>query len=270
MTLRRRRIIGLVVALCVLATVGACGGDDGTNAPAENVADLVKEEGRLTVGTSLGSRPFEFVKAGEPAGFDIELMAEIAQRLDLEPEYVDVGFRKLFDQLSSGTIDAAISAIAITRKRQGSAAFTDPYFVVTAALVAKPGAGFRSIDDLGERIVAVAGEPSTLKFANATFPPAVTIIEFPSAEAAFVATESGQAAAAFSDMPAAVKHLAAESALEIVADVPTDEEYGIAVAPDNGALAEAFNAQLAAIVEDGTYAALYEKWFTGPVPAQFR
>ena len=57
-----------------------------------------------------------------------------------------------------------------------------------------------------------------------------------------------------------------EGGIEIAENVPTEELYGIAVAPGETGLLESINEGLATILENGTYAKIYEKWFHKPPP----
>ncbi len=70
------------------------------------------------------------------------------------------------------------------------------------------------------------------------------------------------------DQPVAVDAVEKQGGVEIVEEIPTDELYGFAVAPDNDGLREAMNEALATIKEDGTLADLYAKYFAGATPPE--
>ena len=53
---------------------------------------------------------------------------------------------------------------------------------------------------------------------------------------------------------------------EIVENIPTEETYGIAFAKESTELAEEVNKGLKKAIEDGSYATVYEKWFSGAPP----
>ena len=241
-----------------------------TNSPSDEIASQLIEEGRLTVGSNWTFKPFEFVEDGEPVGFDIDLMNEIASRLGLEPDYVDVPFDTLFDQLATGDFDVIISAITITPEREETIAFTDPYFAADQALAAAKGSKLAGLEDLGDQDVAVEGGTTSFEFAQRELPKGARIVEFPSTEASFAAVQSGQVDAVLTDLPVAAEQVKGNDGLEIVAEVETGELYGIGVQRDHAGLAAAINEQLAAIIADGTYAQLYSTWFAGPVPQRFR
>jgi ABC-type amino acid transport substrate-binding protein len=73
--------------------------------------------------------PFVFGHATDLSGFSIDLWNALAQSLKVETTWVEVS--TVGDQLqavSSGKADAAIAAITITRERENSVDFTQPYF----------------------------------------------------------------------------------------------------------------------------------------------
>ena len=91
--------------------------------------DAIKEAGVIKVGTSADYPPFEFVDtSGNKAGFDIELMEEIAKQMGVTLEWVDMPFDSLIAGVQEGKIDASISAFNYTEERDQVVDFTDPYY----------------------------------------------------------------------------------------------------------------------------------------------
>ena len=70
------------------------------------------------------------------------------------------------------------------------------------------------------------------------------------------------------DAPVAENAVEEAGGIEIAEKVPTEETYGIAVAKDNTELLEQINEGLAAVIEDGTYTKIYEKWFKEAPPKE--
>ena len=70
--------------------------------------------------------PFEFKQDGQPTGFDIDLVQQVADSLEVDLDVIDVSF----DDITSGTslntnfCDVAISAMTITVS--GPASSTSP------------------------------------------------------------------------------------------------------------------------------------------------
>ena len=258
---RRRRIgafvTGTTVAVALVFVPGCTPGE-------------LLDDGVLTVGSDWGLEPFEFTNDGKLTGFDIELIDEVAKRLGLETKHREVAYEALFDEVTGGGIDVAISAIPINGPGGDEVAFSEPYFAVTHAVTATSDSGIGDSGDLATRTVAVEGGTDSATAARQQLPDA-QLVEFPTAEAALVAVETGQADAAVTDLSAAAARVEdSGGAIAVVAPIDTDDRFAIALRQDADELKAAINEQLAALIADGTYEALYDKWFTGPVPESFQ
>lgn len=118
--------IFVVVTLLVAASLvlSACGG-----AAAANHLEAIQQAGVIKVGTSADYPPFESVdESGNKVGFDIELMTEIAQRLNVKLEWVDMPFDSLIAAVQEGKIDASISAFNYSEERDKMIDFSDAYY----------------------------------------------------------------------------------------------------------------------------------------------
>jgi polar amino acid transport system substrate-binding protein len=125
--------ISLLVALSLILT--GCGG-----VKAANHLEAVKQAGVIKVGTSADYPPFESVDAsGNKVGFDIELMAEIAKRLGVDVEWVDMPFDSLIAAVQEGKIDASISAFNYTEERDQTIDFSDAYYTSEDAFTVADG-----------------------------------------------------------------------------------------------------------------------------------
>jgi ABC-type amino acid transport substrate-binding protein len=228
----------------------------------------LEQDGLVRVGSDIDFPPFEFYENGEPQGFDVDLMHEVADRLGLEVEWVDADFGTIFTQLAGGEFDAVISAVTITEEREEIISFTDPYFAADQALVVVTGSDIQGVDDLdGMRVGAQEGTTG-LDYAEENFTEA-EVVAFPTYPAAFAQLEAGQIDAVLADLPVAAEFAEGE-ALDMVEEVQTDELYGIGVQQEATNLLQAFNSTLADIIDDGTYEDIYSRWFEGDPPEQFR
>ena len=68
------------------------------------------------------------------------------------------------------------------------------------------------------------------------------------------------------DIPVAENAAEANDAVEVSAAIPTEEEYGFAVAQGDTELLDQLNEGLKEAIDDGTYAQIYEKWFKHAPP----
>ena len=120
----KRFVVFLSLLLAVSLLLAGC----GTGKPASHL-DAIKEAGVIKVGTSADYPPFESVdENGNKVGFDIELMTEIASRLGVKLEWVDMPFDSLIAAVQEGKIDASISAFNYSEERDQTVDFSDAYY----------------------------------------------------------------------------------------------------------------------------------------------
>jgi polar amino acid transport system substrate-binding protein len=126
--------ISLLVATSLL--LAGCGGAS----KAANHLEAIKQAGVIKVGTSADYPPFESVdESGNKVGFDIELMTEIAKRLDVKLEWVDMPFDSLIAAVQEGKIDASISAFNYSEERDQTIDFSDAYYTSEDAFTVAEG-----------------------------------------------------------------------------------------------------------------------------------
>ena len=96
----------MMLLLCSGLVLVACGDDDdGGDGEQNSGADFSTiRAGKLTVGSDIPYAPFEFGRAPNYEGFDIDLVTEIAERLKLEAEFVKTPFDTYFPQPRAGKI----------------------------------------------------------------------------------------------------------------------------------------------------------------------
>ena len=252
-----RSLALVALALVGLLVVAACGGSGGGGSDGEASAEDVK------VASDIAYPPFEYEKGGEPVGFDIDLMDEIAKRANLNVEYQNVTFDGIIGGLSSNLYDASISSMTITPEREKKIDFSDPYFNADQSLLVPSDSGVGTVDDLGDATVGVqlgtTGEIKANEFEKQGKLQG-EIRTFDTIEDAFAAINNGQIDAIINDLPVSQDEVNnSDGALEIVQIIPTGEQYGIAF-PKNSDLIGPVNKALAEIKEDGTYEKIYKKW----------
>jgi ABC-type amino acid transport substrate-binding protein len=219
---------------------------------------------QITVASIIAYPPFEFERNGEPVGFDIDLMNEIGKRVGFKPEYNHVPVGGIIPSLGKNFYDASISAMTITKGREKSVDFSDPYFNADQSLMVQSDSPIKSVDDIDDATVGVQiGTTGNLTAKVLKQQGKITgeIRTFNTIPEAFSALESGQIEAVINDFPASAYWAETGGrSLEIVQIIPTGEQYGIAF-PKNSDLVEPVNKALGEIKKDGTYAKIYEKWF---------
>jgi polar amino acid transport system substrate-binding protein len=261
----RTRVLATVCTLLLLCATSACGAlaGLGRGEPAAAAPALVRE-GVLTVCTDMPYEPFEFEKAGEPAGFDVDLVRMVADRLDVGLDMVDTAFDDITsgESLNKGRCDIAISAMTITGERARVLNFSSPYFDAAQALVVDKGSGLDGLDDLaGERIGVQAGTTGEL-YVTDNAPRDAEVVAFEDAAAMDEAMRNGRVAATVHDNTVVGDVIEADPGLVVAAEFDTGEQYGMAVRRNgNVELLRVVNDVLATAKENGEYEAIYATWF---------
>jgi len=258
-------ILGLVSALAATMIAAGCGDDDDDSGDTGGEDLGLIADGVLTVGTDAPYPPFEIGQPPEISGYDIDVMNAIAEELELEAEYTDTGFGTIFRDVANGQFDTAAAASTITPGREKSVDFTDPYYLTQQNLLVAEGSDIASVDDLDGAIVGAQDGTTGETYANEETD-AAEVRGFPEGPNAVSALVTEQVEAVIIDQAVAVDAVAEQEGVEIIEEIPTEEFYGFAVAPDNDALREAMNEALATIKEDGTIADLYAEYFEGAEP----
>lgn len=159
----KRTTKGLAATLFLAIPLAACG-DDSTNQADTTRWEEIQEEGTLTVGTAGTLYPASFreEESDTLTGFDVELMKEVAKRLDLEIEFKEMAFDNMLTSVQNGQIDVVANDISVTEDRKEKFAFSKPYkYTYGTAIVRKSDlSGIESLEDLKGK--KAAGEATTV------------------------------------------------------------------------------------------------------------
>jgi len=243
-------IASLAVAGCGSSDDDDTGGGGGSGGGGEP----------LSVGSDIPYPPFEQGKPGEYTGFDIELMEAIGEKIGRTPEFTDTSFETIFRDVAQGKFEAVISAATITEEREESVAFSDPYYLSEQAILVKEGSDIAGLEDLSGKTVGAQQGTTGLELGKEKAD-AGELRPYPEGPDAVNALKSGTVEAVIIDAPVAQNAVEESGGVEIAEKVPTEEEYGIALAKDNTELLEEINKGLEEVIADGTYTTIYEKWF---------
>src|SRR6202045_5392776 len=113
-----RRLLLALLAACLV--VPAWGG--GARAAS---LDEIKKRG-LIAATEDDFRPFQFVKDGQPTGFDNELIEDLRKYAGFPIKQEILPWTGILAGVSTGKYDVAITAVIITKERKKSLDFTSP------------------------------------------------------------------------------------------------------------------------------------------------
>lgn len=217
---------------------------------------------KLQIGCDTNFMPFEFKKDGKYVGFDIDLWDAVAKQLGLEYELQPMDFNGLIPALQSGNIDAAIAGMTIKSEREKVVDFAYPYYDAgLMILVRADEKNIKSVEDLNGKVVATklgtTSEDYTKKNAKAK-----DVKLFPNIDGAYMELATGGADAVIFDSPAVLWYstTAGKGKAKVVGPLYMGQSYGIAF-PQGSELREKVTIAILKLMEDGTYAKIYKKWF---------
>ena len=271
MKLSSRFAGGLAVACALAVTIAGCSGGGQTDTPsvtddADQASYTLVEDGTITVAPDLANAPLDFVdeSTGEAQGFEIDLIKAVADKLGLECEVLPA---MKFDTIvpliqQGGRADVGVSNITITDERWEQVDFTDSYMDSNQGLVTRADAAAVTEDALnveGTKVAVQAGTTGAA-WAEENLPNA-EIVALDDPVVAVTGVQTGLYAAAVADLPV-MTYLCSNSFTDcqVAIEIPTGEQYGIAVNKDNPGLTEAINGALAELEEEGYISELEVKW----------
>ncbi len=227
------------------------------------------EAGTLLVASAFPDPPFEVEQDGVATGFDAELMRAVCGHIGLRwqlVKYVDHDFNGIFDGLRTRSYDAVASGTTITPEREKVALFSEPYLESGQSLVVntKRTPQITSTDDLADQVIGIQiGNTSDIVARDLRAKGAVADIKYYPYGGIIDALgdlSAGRIGAFMNLLPVATWLAKDRPDLEVVQEIPTKEQLGIAFAPENRGLRDAVNGALTKLREDGAVDKLKRRW----------
>jgi ABC-type amino acid transport substrate-binding protein len=256
----------------LLASIAVFG---GSPAAAQDLARVQKAGKLVMLAFPHQQNPFirvnlakgAMVKAGSPEffeGFDVDLMAGFARRLNVELEILPVSeprYAALIPDLLAGRGDLIASSLTITEERRRHVAFSRPYFRAWPVIVTREdNEDIRGLADLKYRVGAIAAgsshEERLLKMGVAS----ETLRRYDFAIETYGAVSDHQAEYLMADSSSAATVLKEEPGLKIAFSLPEEHFFGVAVRPGSDLL-PVLDEYLLAIEKSGELAKLRERYF---------
>jgi polar amino acid transport system substrate-binding protein len=254
------------IAFALAATL-VCGSAAAAPADSPTIA-AIQQRGELRVGLEAGYMPFEMIdRGGEIIGFDVDLARLMARKLGVRLKVVNQGWDGIIPALLTGKFDVTLGGMTITPERARSVDFCDPYVVIgqTVLINRKLAAKVKTVQDLDKPEYTILSKLGTTGdiAAKKQFRRAKLRTFEHQAEAA-VEVQNGRADGFVYDLPFnAVMAARYPGSLAHLSEPFTREELGWAIRKNDPALRAWLNEFLAGLRADGTYQALYTKWFEG-------
>ena len=166
--MKRRTFISMmsVMAAAGVLTLSGCSNSStstaasaGASSAAGSAADqlaAIQSSGKLIVALEGAWQPWSYHDESDTlVGYDVEVSRAIAEKLGVEPEYVESDWDSLFAGLDAGRYDMVCNGVEVTEERAKTYAFTTPYgYIHTALAVRKDNEDIHSFEDLKGKTTA--------------------------------------------------------------------------------------------------------------------
>jgi polar amino acid transport system substrate-binding protein len=284
---KARKITGLLLALALVAAIVALAGCSSSTpstttpatpaAPAVYAGKLVKA-GVLTVGSDTAFPPFESMNGTVAEGFDVDLASAVAKEMGLTLDFTSQKFDTLIPQLKAGgTFDVIMSGMTITPEREKEITFSTPYIDSNQSIAVVKGK-FPKADgndpaaintEFTGKIIGVQSGTTGEAWAKENIKGAKQVVPFDDTLSAFSALNGNKVDAVVNDLP--VSAFLVNTSYkddELIAEIPTQEQYGIGIASTDTELKTAIDAAIAKLKTSGEYNTIYKKWFGVDAPVK--
>ena len=126
------------------------------SAAAANKLEAIQSNGKLVIALEGAWQPWSFHDESDTlVGYDVEVSRAIAEKLGVEPEYVESDWDSLFAGLDAGRYDLVCNGVEVTEERAKTYDFTTPYgYIHTALAVRKDNEDIKSFEDLAGKTTA--------------------------------------------------------------------------------------------------------------------
>lgn len=266
----------IVFALLVsfMLILSACGKDDTANedkkednkaadkAEGQDLLAKIKDDGKLLIGTEGTYAPFTFHdESGNLTGFDVEIATEVAKRLGVEPEFKETQWDAIFAGLDAKRFDMIANQVGIRPDRQEKYDFSDPYIKSAAVLIAhKDNDKIKTFEDIkglnsAQSLTSNYGDMAKKYGANLVgvegFTQSVELLA------------SKRVDVTINDRISFLDYTKQrpDAPIKIVATSEDASVSGLMFRKNSDTLVAEVNKALAAMIEDGTYTKISEKWF---------
>lgn len=240
----------------------------GEEGGAQTTWDKIQAEGKIVVGLDDTFAPMGFREKGtnELIGFDIDMGEELSQRLGVEFEWLPTEWKGVTGSLNSKKFDAIINGMSITDARKEAIDFTIPYVSAGIGAVVLEDSDINDIEALdGLKIATQTGSSGAEACEEKGYEDVSFYDQYPNA---FQDLSIGRMDVIVVDATTAT-HFIAEKPGEyrLLEGRIVKEDYGIGIRKEDDVLEEKLNEALMEMMEDGSLAALSEKWFGADVIA---
>jgi ABC-type amino acid transport substrate-binding protein len=265
----------LAMLLAVLALgAAACGDDDdeepaggGESTPAAEEFDpstlpgQIQEKGEITIGVKYDVPPFGFQNPqnDQIEGFDVDLGKAVAEKLGVEPKFIEAISDNRIPFLMDGTADLILSTMTINAERVQEIDFSEPYYIATGRILTKTDSPIQGLEDLAGRKVCTA-LGSTYEETIKEQAPKADLRLVDSYSECLELIQNGAVDAVSTDDVILTGMIIQDDTLHMVGDELTTEPYGAGIKKGETEMVEVVNGVLEEMKQDGRWQEIYDKW----------
>jgi polar amino acid transport system substrate-binding protein len=224
-------------------------------------------------GDASGGAPY-IIERGpgqSPTGFEAELAEQLAERLGVSARFVQKEWDMLPQDLARGDIDVVLNGYEWSPDCQRKMASSIPYYVYRLRLIVAPGSPIRDWDDLrrdrsGKRLqVGVLRDSAAHRYVEKTYAEDVQVVALAieGSTGLMGMVRNGKLDATVQDDVAALYYVEQDHGygdLRIVGRAMAPGYFVLYVRPNDGELRERLNQALRAVLADGTWRRICEKY----------
>jgi polar amino acid transport system substrate-binding protein len=221
-------------------------------------SDVDQNRDTIVFGVSSEYPPFEFSKAGELVGFDIDIAKAVAHTMGKKASFKDMKFASILPALDTGAIQAGISAINITPERSAYFDFTSPYHYFSIAGVMRDDLNLNQPSELREMKLACQIGTNSERWIQKTFP-GKEFTAFDGTNQAIEFLKSGRGDVVIVDAEVATGFTQSNQSYKHILLEKSSEGIGIALKKGSELLHE-MNKAIATIKTNGQLQSIKTKW----------
>ena len=276
--MKRRTFISLmsVMAAAGVLTLAGCSSNSGSSAAASGAASsaastgaadqlaAIQANGKLVVALEGAWQPWSYHDESDTlVGYDVEVSRAIAQKLGVEPEYVESDWDSLFAGLDAGRFDLVCNGVEVTDERAKTYDFTTPYgYIHTALAVRKDNEDIKSFEDLKGKTTANSLASTYMELAESY---GATVQGIDTLEETIQLLTAGRIDATLNADVSFYDYLNVHPDADFKLVAQTEDASHVAIpvrkGDDSASLLEAINTAIEELRADGTLKALGEKYF---------
>jgi len=232
-----------------------------------------KDWTEIRIGSEGAYPPFNSIDAsGELVGFDIDIGKALCEQMQAKCSFVAQDWDGIIPGLLSGKYDVILASMSITEERKQQVAFSDPYYKAAMTWVGRADdaapADF-SPETLGGRILGAQSSTQMAAYLQAVYPDADLRL-YRTQDEASMDLANGRIDLMVGDLLPMLDWVEGSEdgkCCRLVGAPITDHRYagegtGMALRKEDGELRRKINEALEAIVADGTYQAINDKYFS--------